>query len=235
MKKIIAVLTIISVTAAVVLFPNIYYSKADEGIKDYHKQDTYNLNKVDNIDLQKKLDILTDENSVYIDKTINDITENDGNTIVEIINQIGDILEVDVNGTEMVKTAIENGVRSIQVINSSSYNVYSVDLRIIQAYSDKLDLTILFDANEKKILYAEVLYLLEDKIDVIEEEDPKILENIEEYYGEFTNWNLECFGYGEVLNVGSQQEINYILRKVGLQTEEDYMREVQNYDYEQEN
>lgn len=230
MRKIFVLLTLISVTAAVVLFPNLYYSKADAGIKDYYKQEAYNLNRVDNIDLQKKLDILTDENSMYIDKTTNDTTENDRKSVAEIVNQIGDIFQLNMDETEMKNMAVKVGMKSIQVTNNSSYNVYSVDLRIIQSYSDKLNLTILFDANEKKIMYAEILYLTEEKMLTIEEPDLKSLEIIKKYYGEFTNWNLECFGYGEVLNVGSQKEINFILRKVGLQREKDNMIEVHKFD-----
>lgn len=232
MKKLITLLIIVSVTAAIVLFPNLYYSKADEGIKDYHRQEDYNLNRVENIDLQKKLDILTDENSVYIDKTTNDTTENDWEIVAEMVNQIVELLQIKIDETEVAKTAMENGVKSMQVINSSSYNVYSVDLKIVQTYTDKYDFTIVFDANEKMILYTEVLYLEEEKY----EQDSNILNNnIKKYYGEFTEWNFEYLGYGKILNVGSQKEINYILRKLDLQMEEDYVSEVQRYNFNQEN
>lgn len=62
---------------------------------------------MENIDLQKKLDILTDENSVYINKTT-DITVNDEEMIGEIIGQIENILQRDLNEEDTIKMVIKN-------------------------------------------------------------------------------------------------------------------------------
>lgn len=220
MKKIIALLTIIVITAAVILFPDIYYSKADEGIKKYHRQESYNLNRVDDINLQKKIDILTDADSLYIDKTI-DTSANDEKNIVEIINQIEDIVQIEVDESSMAKTATKNGVKSIQVINSSSYNVYSIDLRIIRTEWEEYDFTIVYDANEKKILYVEILCTAQG-VNFNDDDNAKhIADRVKKYYGELTDCNYEILSYCVVFNAGSPADKNVILNKLKLEFEEE--------------
>ena len=220
MKKIMILLVMAGITAVIVLFPDAYYAKKDEKINSYHEQETYNLNRVDNIDLQKKIEILTDEDSVYINKAT-EITGNDKEMIGEIINQMGNILQRDLNEAELTKMVIENGLASVQVINSSAYNVYSVDLRLFKIDLDEYDLIVLFDAGEKKILYAEVLCTRRDMI--ISGDEPKIITAyIKKYYGKFTNWNSDISDSSIVFYIGSEKDMNLILENLEMEKEIDY-------------
>lgn len=220
MKKIMILLVMAGITAVIVLFPDAYYAKKDEKINSYHEQETYNLNRVDNIDLQKKLEVLTDEDSVYINKAT-EMTGNDEEMIGEIINQMENILQRDLNEAEITKMVIENGLASVQVINSSAYNVYSVDLGLFKIDLDEYDFIVLFDAGEKKILYAEVLCTRRDMI--ITGDEPKIITAyIKNYYGEFTNWNSDISDSGIVFYIGSEKDMNLILENLEIEKELDY-------------
>lgn len=220
MKKIMILLVMAGITAVIVLFPDAYYAKKDEKINSYHEQETYNLNRVDNIDLQKKLEVLTDEDSVYINKAT-EMTGNDEEMIGEIINQMENILQRDLNEAEITKMVIENGLASVQVINSSAYNVYSVDLGLFKIDLDEYDFIVLFDAGEKKILYAEVLCTRRDMI--ITGDEPKIITAyIKNYYGEFTNWNSDISDSSIVFYIGSEKDMNLILENLEIEKELDY-------------
>lgn len=221
MKKIMILLVMAGITAVIVLFPDAYYAKKDEKINSYHEQETYNLNRVDNIDLQKKLEILTDEDSVYINKTT-DITVNDEEMIGEIINQMGNILQRDLKEADITKMVIVNGLLSAQVINSSAYNAYSVDLSFFKInYLDEYDFTVLFDVGEKKILYAEVLCMRRDMI-FDDSEQRNIAEYIKKYYREFTNWNSDISDYGVVFYICSEKDMYLILENLEIEKELDY-------------
>lgn len=221
MKRWMILFVTMGITVIIVLFPDVYYAKKDEKMSSYHKQTGYNLNRVDDIDLQKKLEILTDENSVYVhQKTqITKKTQKANKEMIsDVIGQIVDILQIVADEKELVTAAMENEMESIQAINSSDYNVYSVNLRKMEIYSDEYEFTILFDANVQKIFYAQVLCIKQNVL-IDGDMQKSIADGIKKYYGEVESYSPEISEYGVWFHIGSNKQIDFILKKCAVEYE----------------
>ncbi len=185
MRRIGLILTVIAVTAIILVFPSLYYLKTDKELNSYQKENIYEFNSVSDISLEKEIELLIDEDSQYmkqnVDESFLELPEQ-----IEMKTQLQNIAGITLDNDIIEKQA---KYKKVKVVNSSLYNVYSIDLGIWSIDWD-IQVDMIYNINKRKILWLRVTDITQPQHYWWKELKSSLYE-VEKYYDTYQNWDFK--------------------------------------------
>lgn len=184
MRRIGLILTVIAVTAIILVFPSLYYLKTDKELNSYQKENIYEFNSVSDISLEKEIELLIDEDSQYMKQNVDE-------SFLELPEQIEMKTQLqNIAGITLDNDIIEQAkYKKVKVVNSSLYNVYSIDLGIWYIDWD-IQVYMIYNINKRKILWLSVTDITQSQHYWWKEWKSSLYE-VEKYYDTYQNWDFK--------------------------------------------
>lgn len=216
MKKIFTFMVVLGVTISVIIFPDMYYVHQDKIMTNYKKSENYKLDRVENIDLQKKIDIMANPDSSYVDVTMSEMDHNDSNSdktvvdkkkirqVVKKMNEIFCIENLDDKGGIKIR-------RQFKVLYTSVYEVYSVNLCDVLYKTQNFAMKLLYIAEDDIVIYCDINFADSREKSITDQLQEDVQKQIATYYGDFDNWEVGMDEHNTILNAGGKKNISAIL------------------------
>lgn len=212
-------MVVLGVTISVIIFPDIYYANQDKKMTNYKKTESYKLDRVEDIELQKKIDIMANPDSTYVDVTMSEMDHNDSNSdktvvdkkkirqVVKKMNEIFCIENLDDKGGIKIR-------RQFKVLYTSVYEVYSVNLCDVIYKTQDSVMKILYNVEDDIVIYCDIYFVNPREKSITDQllEDAK--KQIATYFGDFDNWKAEIDEHNSIFYAGGIKNINAILEQI---------------------
>lgn len=210
MKRIGIMLMLIVFTVVIIMFPSLYYDNRDKALGSYQNENVYKNNTITEISLEKEIEILTDEDSKYIKQ--NSLMNNkEKQALIEMKRQAEEITGVYMDD-DIIKDVTYN---KVIVINSSAYNIYSIDLAVCEFYDEKsrVLLNMIYDINKRKILRLQLDALVDNDF-LFQKRMDETMKQVEKHYESYKNWECNVSDSFIIIVCSNERKMSEIVEKI---------------------